>query len=459
MNTKRKNRKIGIIGAGLAGLTAAYRLIQQGLDVDVFEAKNRVGGRVFTILMENYLGKITEVELGAYNITDAGEARNFLNLAKELNLKVQEKIFNPNQLICLDDKQDYFQNLLINHHKKVDDLSVLINHAPNIGRLIELFCEDNVLLKQALFSRMKAYEGVNVYEQSIYHNIETLKCMLSGGFAQAHEFNKDEDNQIIISFIEGGNARVPIEIAKKIEGRIHYKKVLKKISINKSSATVAFTDQSIYEYDYLILTVPASTFKNIDFSDAQIDGNRLKKIESIAYGNNYKVALPIDLTKRNNLGYVIKNSIFNFYNGDNTIQMLYANDTFPNISDFVNVFSKIYNNTSKLFPTSVVQAENKNYEIYKQNVYYNWKEDKYCQGSYSGYSVQISEELDQIIHNAGIDYKALFVPIKDILFFAGEHTTILDYIGTMEAAVESGERMAIAVTQSYKNSKKFEIVH
>jgi len=38
-----------VIGAGLAGLAAAYRLIQNGCTVEVLEAdKKRVGGRVFT---------------------------------------------------------------------------------------------------------------------------------------------------------------------------------------------------------------------------------------------------------------------------------------------------------------------------------------------------------------------------------------------------------------------------
>src|SRR5262245_57364594 len=37
-----------VIGAGLAGLAAAYRLTQRGWHVDIFEAQARLGGRVLS---------------------------------------------------------------------------------------------------------------------------------------------------------------------------------------------------------------------------------------------------------------------------------------------------------------------------------------------------------------------------------------------------------------------------
>jgi len=40
--------KIAVIGAGMSGLSAAHRLATAGRNVTIFEARNRIGGRVFT---------------------------------------------------------------------------------------------------------------------------------------------------------------------------------------------------------------------------------------------------------------------------------------------------------------------------------------------------------------------------------------------------------------------------
>jgi phytoene dehydrogenase-like protein len=47
-------RRVLVIGAGIAGLTAAFRLSQTGFVVTVFEATDRVGGRMSTDLIEVY---------------------------------------------------------------------------------------------------------------------------------------------------------------------------------------------------------------------------------------------------------------------------------------------------------------------------------------------------------------------------------------------------------------------
>ena len=54
--------KVLVVGAGIAGLVAAYRLSQAGVPVDIVEARNRVGGRMFTA--QNFAGTSIPVDLG-----------------------------------------------------------------------------------------------------------------------------------------------------------------------------------------------------------------------------------------------------------------------------------------------------------------------------------------------------------------------------------------------------------
>lgn len=86
---ENKKESVTVIGAGLAGLTCAYRLHKAGLDVDLYEARTRVGGRVFTVNVEGH-----SAELGGQNITDGGEAQNLRRLIAELGLEETESRIN-----------------------------------------------------------------------------------------------------------------------------------------------------------------------------------------------------------------------------------------------------------------------------------------------------------------------------------------------------------------------------
>ncbi|MEE8407522.1 MAG: NAD(P)/FAD-dependent oxidoreductase, partial [Acidimicrobiia bacterium] len=76
--------RVVVIGAGLAGLTAALRLTQANHDVTVLEARDRVGGRVYSITLSN--GEVAE--LGGEWIS--GDQRWVVELARELEVPMSE---------------------------------------------------------------------------------------------------------------------------------------------------------------------------------------------------------------------------------------------------------------------------------------------------------------------------------------------------------------------------------
>lgn len=51
----RSDQTVAVIGAGITGLTTAYKLVQAGFDVIVFEASGHPGGQIRTVREEGYL--------------------------------------------------------------------------------------------------------------------------------------------------------------------------------------------------------------------------------------------------------------------------------------------------------------------------------------------------------------------------------------------------------------------
>jgi len=82
-----------IIGAGLTGLTLAYRLRSSGLNVRILEARNRLGGRIHTTTPAE---KLPHQEMGA---TWLHRPHIQLQaLLQELNLKLFEQVVGPHAI-------------------------------------------------------------------------------------------------------------------------------------------------------------------------------------------------------------------------------------------------------------------------------------------------------------------------------------------------------------------------
>ncbi|KAF0312571.1 Lysine-specific histone demethylase 1A [Amphibalanus amphitrite] len=79
-----KRGRVLVIGAGIAGLTAARQLQQFGMDVTVLEARERVGGRIATFRKGNYIA-----DLGAMVVTGLG-GNPIAIVSKQINMELHK---------------------------------------------------------------------------------------------------------------------------------------------------------------------------------------------------------------------------------------------------------------------------------------------------------------------------------------------------------------------------------
>ena len=95
MNRKNSSKPVAVIGAGLAGLTAARQLAGSGEEVVVLEARDRVGGRVHT----GALPSGVTVDFGAQWITPG--QRRIRDLADELRVE-RSSVFDQGRPLFLE---------------------------------------------------------------------------------------------------------------------------------------------------------------------------------------------------------------------------------------------------------------------------------------------------------------------------------------------------------------------
>ncbi|PIS01337.1 MAG: FAD-dependent oxidoreductase [Chlamydiae bacterium CG10_big_fil_rev_8_21_14_0_10_35_9] len=447
---ENNNPKVVVVGGGLAGLSTAYRLHQGDMDVELYEARDRVGGRVFSV---NILGN--EAELGAQNINDGGEASNILQLIHELNLELTEKkillnhsFFDGKDLIST---KDALSEQLVDKEDLRVQLDSLKSSCRNMKEVLDELFEQGSILYRNIATRLAAYEGGSVEKLSSEY-IETLFYMLIGGLCSVHQ-----DDSVSFLSIKGGNSLLPEKMAKLLGSKLHMNMPLTKISKNIDDKYIlTFEGGNQVVADVLILAIPCSVFERIDFQINDIDKNRFNVMKNLSYGTNAKILIPFSGEPSKKINLVEDNTVSFF--ADDSILTLYCTKEAGlfldnEISDVYMRSQPAYDNVFKdlIFSSNpAVYAEDRTFIDYDSAVGFSWPNDPYARGSYSYIGVGQEKMLMPTCEENGEIFKELFAPVKGRLYFIGEHTTINEDIrGTMEAACESGERCARAILKKY----------
>ena len=104
---------IAIIGAGAGGLRTAHRLQQYGIDSTIYEARTRIGGRMYSNPAFGSENRV--VEWGGEFISSEHSA--IRNLAHQLNLSLED----ANKLGVGDEESYFINNQLYNEHDLLDE--------------------------------------------------------------------------------------------------------------------------------------------------------------------------------------------------------------------------------------------------------------------------------------------------------------------------------------------------
>ena len=217
-----------VIGAGLAGLHAAWRLHEAGIDVTVLEARDRVGGRTWS----HELADGTVVERGGEFI--APDDTVLRGLATELGLE------------------------LVPHGFSFDRRPLPGHDAPTEGEL-DAFSLRAAALTAALAQDAPASTVMtdpSAVEAMALRRIETS---LSAPLAQASarrvlgELAHRYDPAVRI---RGGNQSVALELARRLDDRVVLRSAIVAVRHSPGRATAVTADGRTHEASAAVVAVP-----------------------------------------------------------------------------------------------------------------------------------------------------------------------------------------------------------
>jgi len=295
------SRQVLVLGAGLAGLAAAYELKKAGFAVTVLEARSRPGGRVLTYRDPFADGLYAEMGAEYVDATDEYDHR----YCKELGLKVMtaklyDAIFVRGQKIKMasfkQDKQKlpyagteggqlfgqeahYLQKLL----KLIADPEKL---PPEILKLDNLSVTELLLQEGAPEDIVALYTYTQATESTARpHEMSALAMVRS----HRRSFSEDTDEGRIL----GGNDQLPKGLARALSGQILYDRPVRRIAHDADGAEVWFEEGSAVRSlraPRLVIALPFKILRDLEVAPA-FSFAKTRCIQTLAYGQVMKIAM------------------------------------------------------------------------------------------------------------------------------------------------------------------------
>lgn len=294
----RKNKKIAVIGAGPAGLSAAYDLIQEGYDVDVFEKEKTAGGMV-TYSIPSFRMDKTGFEFESMKLQELGVVFHFNKaLGKDYSLKEMAGNFDGVILAIgmgVSKKLNWTEK--IEEKFKTDALSFLKNYNTNNLNGESGIVEGTVLIIGGGNSAMDASRTA----KKIYpdHRI-VVSCPESKinmpAFAEEIKHAEAEgveiiDDSIVHNYEMNGVVNVTLyrHSENELMGELKCSKII--YAIGQASDKMALSELNSGNYDDSgrVTELKSAGFNNVFIAGDLHSGNSMSVIGAIASGKKAAV--------------------------------------------------------------------------------------------------------------------------------------------------------------------------
>jgi len=435
-------KSVAVIGAGLAGLSAAYELRKRGYSVTVFEASERPGGRTLTI---NGLVKRHHMDGGAELI--GSNHPLWLSYADQFHLGFSDVLeYNESPIVIGTKplKPGAESKLLSEMNKAFSFISahakrIIDPYAPWTDPQATTLDQDNVhdfvmrtkwphLCKQAILQQLESDNGVTAKNQSLLG----LLAMVRGGGMERYWLDTE-----VYRCKRGSQALSSIfaAILEKLNSPVKYNSPITKIEVGQDGVQLSTENHAdLSPFDDVVLAIPPSTWSKIpswaphelkDFvADPPQMGKNIKGLLAFEtrfwkgqhLGPSATLTTIVDQTWETTEDHTKPQFGLVAFSGAQHAEDLSALDEPTAETAIVGGLEQVYKHTSKKV---------KNFK------FMNWPKEKWALASYSfPKSGDITRWGPKFSEGYG-----------NRLHFAGEHTCYA-FTGYMEGALQSGYRLA-----------------
>jgi monoamine oxidase len=290
--------RVAIVGAGLAGLHAAYRLRQAGVRAQVYEAATRVGGRMFTARGLGAAGQVAELG-GEFIDSNHIWCRG---LAQEFGVPLDDLFANEPPEMLRD--TFFFQNRRIDEAEIVEafrpiaahiavDVEAAVEHAATFARLdatsitewLARIPEANALIKAILEVAYIGEFGLEADDQSVFN----LLRLIDFKTPEAFRLFGESDERF---HIRTGSDTLTTRLAEAVAGQIMTDMRLVAIT-QQADATYRLTFERgtarvERDAEHVILAIPFSLLRQVALR-LELPPVKRRVITELGYGTNAKL--------------------------------------------------------------------------------------------------------------------------------------------------------------------------